>query len=90
MTDRVEIIIDELVLDGFDPADRYAIGEALAAELSRLGGRSASHLTGGRFDSLDAGRVTLQPNARPAAVGAQVGRAVLTSLSAQTTNEARS
>jgi hypothetical protein len=28
--------IEELVLDGFSPADRYAIGEAVERELTRL------------------------------------------------------
>jgi hypothetical protein len=32
----VEINIDELILHGFSPADRYKIGEALRGELARL------------------------------------------------------
>jgi len=32
----VEIYIDELVLEGFNPADRYKISEAITAELTRL------------------------------------------------------
>jgi hypothetical protein len=33
---RFEIHIEELVLHGFEGADRYAIGEAVSAELRRL------------------------------------------------------
>jgi hypothetical protein len=33
---RVEVTIDELVLHGFAPGDRYAIAEALQGELARL------------------------------------------------------
>lgn len=32
----VELHIEELVLHGFDPANRYAIGEAIERELARL------------------------------------------------------
>jgi hypothetical protein len=33
---RVEIVIDELVLHGYSPAERYAIGDSLSRELERL------------------------------------------------------
>jgi hypothetical protein len=33
---RIEVLIDELVLHGFDPRERYAVGDGLSAELTRL------------------------------------------------------
>jgi hypothetical protein len=75
---RLEIVIDELVLHGFAPGDRHAIGEALEGELLRLGAaadlRSLAQL--GSLPELPAVDVNLQPGARSAAVGAQVARAV--------------
>ncbi len=75
---RVEFVIDELVLHGFAPADRYAIAEALSAELQQLAAsRSAADLARiGTLPILRTAPVNLKPGARPAAVGAQVARAV--------------
>jgi hypothetical protein len=75
---RVEFVIDELVLHGFAAGDRYAIGEALALELERLAsaGNPASLASLGSLPEIRAGSVSLQPGARPAAVGTQVARAV--------------
>ena len=33
---RIEVLIDELVLYGFEPHERHALGDGLAAELARL------------------------------------------------------
>jgi hypothetical protein len=33
---RIEVLIDEVVLYGFEPHERHALGDGLAAELARL------------------------------------------------------
>jgi hypothetical protein len=33
---RIEFVIDELVLDGFDPRDRHRIGDAIESRLAAL------------------------------------------------------
>ena len=33
---RIEVLIDEIVLHGFEPHDRHALGDAIRAELGRL------------------------------------------------------
>lgn len=77
---RIELGIDELILRGFPAADRYLIGDALTHELGRLfeGDVSLSRET--HIPALDAGRIMLPSNARPASVGTQVAQAVHGSL----------
>jgi hypothetical protein len=76
---NVELRIEELRLQGFAPADRYRIGEALERELDRLfteqgvsprlnQEREAQHLDGGVFE--------LQPHLGAEAIGAQVAQTV--------------
>lgn len=89
MKRKVEIIIDEMVLHGFNPADRYAIGEALAAELERLAGEPGANLLSHNVDTLSPKLVNLAPDARPEKIGAQVGRAVFAGLVAVTENSPR-
>jgi hypothetical protein len=70
----VTIHIDELVLHGFDPRDRHAIGDALRDELAALvaGGRA---LPGGsaNIDRLDAGSIAIDGVRSPAAPRAIAG-----------------
>jgi hypothetical protein len=79
---RVEILIDELVLHGFAPGERYAIGESLTQELERL---VAAQGVGPLADvsSLRAQTVQFAAGAKPQTVGAQVARSVHTSLVAR-------
>ena len=79
---RVEIVIDELVLRGFSPADRDAIGDSLSRELGRLvEAGDIQALAGlGSIPALRAPNVTLQASAKAATVGSQVARAVHGSL----------
>jgi hypothetical protein len=76
---RIELHIEELVLHGFAPGDRHAIGDAVQHELTRLlaeqgiapsavGSRDRAHV--------DAGDFQVSPDAKAPAVGAQVARAV--------------
>jgi len=76
---RVEVTIDELVLHGFAPGDRYAIAEALQGELARLlseQGVPAAFMQGGQTERIDAGKVALAPGTHANVVGAQVAQAV--------------
>jgi hypothetical protein len=76
----VTVEIGELVLHGFPPGDRHAIGDAVRAELQRLveahgvpdAGRSAARV--------DAGEVHAGPT--PQATGVAVARAVHAGLGA--------
>ncbi len=78
----LELHIEELVLDGFAAADRYAVAEALEQELGRLladqgvpeawrAGRGMERLAGGAFSA------SLVRGSRQ--IGAQVARAVYSS-----------
>jgi len=73
----IEIEIDELVLHGFPPGDRYRIGEAVQAEMARifvergLSGIGQQNVTA---DRLDGG--TFNTAAGAPAVGSQIAAAV--------------
>ena len=81
----IELHVEELVLEGFAPAERHAVADAFERELSRLlsehglpdsHGLPDPHARGAEAPSLDAGSVRLAPGTRPAAAGAQIARAV--------------
>ena len=80
----IELHIEELVLHGFAAADRRAIGAAVEAELTRLlasRGLPASLADGATIRAIDAGRVAVPGDARPANVGVQVAQSVYGGLS---------
>jgi hypothetical protein len=74
--------IEEIVLHGFDPRGRYAVGDAVQQELARLlierGAPSSLAATAATeiVERLDAGAFRAAPNARPQTLGAQVARAI--------------
>jgi hypothetical protein len=75
----VELHIEELVLHGFEPADRYRIGETVERELARLfaeEGVPATLTSGLEAEHLDAGAFHVAANSKAEAVGAEVARAV--------------
>ena len=79
MVRRIEVNIEELVLHGFSPDDRYSIGEAVEHELSRLladRGVPESLAEGGEIVSVDGAAFEVAPRSRAEAVGAQVAQAV--------------
>jgi hypothetical protein len=87
--DAVDLQIDELVLHGFRPGDRYEIAAAIEQELVRLLGASgappalldsAASEKGLATDQIDSGSFTLPRDARPATVGEEVARAIHRSL----------
>jgi hypothetical protein len=76
---KVTLRIDELVLHGFPPGDRYRIAAALEAELVRL--IEARGIPSGLTDSgtvpvLDAGSFHLAPGTRPQQIGMQIAQAL--------------
>jgi len=79
MPKNIELHIEELVLHGFSPGDRYRIGEAVEQELTRMfadRGVPESLARGGEIASVDGGAFELAPGARGDVVGAQVAKAV--------------
>jgi len=78
---RIEVTIDELVLHGFLPGERYAIAEALGQELTRLfseHGVPPSLGHAGEIALLDAGSFARTPTAT--GIGAQAAQAVFGGL----------
>lgn len=80
---QIELHIEELVLDGFTPADRHRIGDAVERHLTRLlaGPGAARRLAGGgEVARLNAGSFNVARGSTPDAIGAQVARAVYRGL----------
>ncbi len=81
MRTRVEIVIDELILHGFSPADRYRIGNSLSLELERLVMDQGLQVHESMdIPSLRAAPVKLPSGSRPDLVGARVAEAVYKGL----------
>jgi hypothetical protein len=75
----IEVHIEELVLHGFAPGDRYAIGDAVQAELTRLFAERGLPQTlseAEEYGRLDGGTIVLAPGSTAAATGGQIGHAV--------------
>lgn len=83
---NVEVMIEELVLHGFTPGDRYYIGDAIERELTRLLAEQGlpPHLAH-RWDvaGIDAGAFEVSAEARTRGIGAQVAQAVYRGLGDQ-------
>ena len=80
---NLELHIEELVLDGFAPGNRYRIGEAVEKELTRLladRGVPQSLKHGAEITHVDGGAFEVAPGARTQVVGAQVAKAVYRGL----------
>lgn len=76
---KIELHIEELVLHGFAPGDRYRIGEAVERELARLFGGACvppSLAQSVEVESLDGGAFQVAPGARAETIGAQVALAI--------------
>ncbi len=75
----VELHIEELVLDGFSPAERFRIGRAVEQELGRLfaeRGLPPSLTREGEIPRLDGGTLEAKPGSGAEAMGARVAQAV--------------
>lgn len=81
MRPRFEIVIDELILHGFSPAERYVIGDSLSLELERLvmeqGFQPHESVD---IPMLKAAPVNLPANSKPVQVGSHVAQSVYKGL----------
>jgi hypothetical protein len=76
---QIELHIDELVLRGFPPSDRFKIAEALRSELTRLLSEHSRQNTLPRsltIDRIQTVSFNALNNAKPAAIGMQVAQSV--------------
>lgn len=76
---NIELHIEELVLHGFSPRDRDAIGEAVRNELSRLFAEQGVHPTlskHGAVERLDGGSFNVKSGAKAQTIGTQVAQSV--------------
>lgn len=77
---RIELRIDELVLDGFAHKDRYQISRALERELTRYladpEGWSPLLQQEGNRGVLSGGTIEIPKGASPSVVGAQIAKSV--------------
>ena len=79
MPKNIELHIEELVLHGFAPGDRYRIAEGVEQELTRLladRGVPQSLERGGEIANMDGGAFEVVQGSRAQVVGAQVAKAV--------------
>jgi len=81
--DSVELRIEELVLHGFAPGDRYRIGDAVQRELARL---LQAHVFPGTLqdqvalDRINTGTVRLNRDMRPEGIGCQTAHTILSGI----------
>jgi hypothetical protein len=81
---RVELHIEELVLNGFDPSECLPIGDALEHELTRLLAHHSawsSVSTSVEIVNLHGGAFRVHPGARQTNVGIGIARAVHSAIS---------
>lgn len=83
MKPNIELHIEELVLLGFAPGDRYRIGAAVERELAWLleQGEGLSLAQSSEITFLDGGRFEVARDSKAETVGAQIARAVYGGLS---------
>lgn len=75
----VELHIEELVLNGFAPAHRYTIGDAIERELTRLFTEQGAPIAATQdveIAHLNGGAINMQPGANVEATGIQLARAI--------------
>lgn len=76
MAADVRVHVEHLVLEGIDPTDRYAVAQAIQAEIGRVLGEGGWMPRAGGAARVDAGSVQLHGDAQPGAIGAEVGARV--------------
>jgi hypothetical protein len=82
----VELQIDELLLHGFGPGERFAVADALESELAELlaqPGFRRSLISSMDLSTLDGGEFRVPSGSKPQHIGAQVGLLVYQHLVAQ-------
>ena len=81
---NIELHIEELILQGFAPQDRFRISEAVQNELTRL--LACEKLPSGplqrnlEFPRLDAGSFHVRAGERPESIGIRIGQKVFESM----------
>ena len=81
---NLELRIEELVLRGFEPDDRYRIGDTVERELARLladQGPPPTLAQGREVACLDGGAFEVKPGSKVEGIGVQVAQAVYGGLS---------
>jgi hypothetical protein len=81
---KIDLHIEELVLEGFAPDDRHRIGDAVERELASLlaeRGLPPGLAQGAEIPRLDGGSFEMTWTATPEAMGGQVAGAVYGGLS---------
>jgi hypothetical protein len=82
---RIELHIEELVLQGLPSRDRDRIGTAVESALARLleeHGLPPALARGESAAEISAGDIDIQPGATPEAIGEQIARVLYEELSA--------
>lgn len=81
---NLELNVEELVLHGFTPGDRYRIGDAMERELARLfaeQGTPPSLAQEREIPRLDGGAFEVKPGSGAEAIGVQVAQVVYGGIS---------
>ncbi len=81
---NIELHINELVLHGFSPHDRYRIGAAVERQLTQMlteQGMPATLSQGGEMPYIDGGTFNVAPNAHADTIGTQVAQSVYKNIS---------
>ena len=76
---NIHLHIDELVLHGFTPGDRYRIADAVQGELSRMfleRGVPPALANGASLGRMNAGSFSMGVAAQPETTGGQIAEAV--------------
>ena len=84
MSKTIEVHIDELVLHGFSPHDRYRISDAMQAAIyDHIVGRGlpAAISSGGFISTINAGSFDLSSPIKPAGIGEKIATTVYNSFS---------
>ena len=80
---NIEVYIEELVLHGFSPGDRYRIADAIQGELAKLiAGQDLPSLLaqGGEFNRIDAGSFQMAAGSAGNLVGGQIANRIHSGL----------
>ncbi len=82
---NIELNIEELLLEGFDPRDRYRIADELERALTGLLRESQRPKLqhDERAERVDAGSIVLPKDSPPRVVGSQVAGAIMHALHGQ-------
>ena len=81
---NIELNIEQLILHGFPPGDRYRISAAIQQELTRLlaeQGVPPSLVQGGMIEQLNGGSFEMAVGARAEVIGTQIAQSIYGGLS---------